>query len=321
MDEPSERGDDAGGGVTTVCLYVCTYRRNEKLARLLETVLVAAEHAAGVARIGVVVVDDNPDGRAKDVVAAFEGRFSLGIHYRHTGAGNISVARNTGLATASQIAEWVAMTDDDCEVSAPWISALLATQRATDADAVCGPHVRRAPLDAPRWLAEHPFLGGAAGDDLAEGAEPPFGQTNNSLIRSAFLAAHPHVRFDEGLGTLGGEDVVFYHEARAAGLRLRWSRDAVVHEEAEGDRLTRRHYLRAALWFGNTQYVTSVRTGGLTRRRALLRGARRLAVAFAHPLRRLASRRSPELVYAASQGAEAVGLLLGPFGVTVRHPS
>ncbi len=314
-DEPT------GATTTTVCLYVCTYRRNDQLTRLLETVEVAAAGAAQRARIGVVVVDDNVDGRAKDVVAAFEGRFELGIHYRHTGSGNISVARNTGMEAAAELAEWVAMTDDDCEVSPGWLLALLTTQASTAADAVCGPHLRRAPSGAPRWLAEHPFLVGGDGELPAEGSEPPFGQTNNSLIRSAFLLDHPEVRFDEQLGTLGGEDVVFFHQARQAGLRLRFSREAIVEEEASGERLSRRYYLRAALWFGNTQYVTSVRTAGLSRPRALLRGGRRLVEALVHPLRRLAGRRSPELMFAASGAASAIGLLLGPFGVTVRHPS
>ena len=163
------------------------------------------------------------------------------IHYRHTGAGNISVARNAGLDAAAPLAEWVAMTDDDCEVTPRLVRRLLdLLERSTGADAACGPHLRKAPADAPRWLADHPFLD--AGGEVAAGRRQRcrrHGQTNNSIIRSSFLLAHPELRFDLELGRLGGEDVVFYHQAPSSASTLRFARAAVVHEEADGDRLTR----------------------------------------------------------------------------------
>ena len=82
---------------TTIAVYVATYRRNEPLATLLESILVAADAVADLAAVGMIVVDDNPDGAAKEVVDRFERRFELGIHYRHVGLGNISLVRNIGL--------------------------------------------------------------------------------------------------------------------------------------------------------------------------------------------------------------------------------
>lgn len=314
-------GHDDAPQRTSVCVYVCTFRRNDQLSRLLDTIDVAARAVAERSAVGVVIVDDNVDGRAREVAEKFDGTFELGVHYRHTGAGNISVARNTGLEAAAPLAEWVAMTDDDCEVSPEWFAAYLDLLERTDADAACGPHLRKAPADAPAWLRDHPFLE-SGGEELPDDASVPHhGQTNNSIIRSSFLLAHPELRFDHELGKLGGEDVVFYHQAVELGLRLRYARGAVVHEEADGSRLTLGYYLRAGLWFGNTQYVTSARMTGLTRPRAVLRGVRRLAEALAHPLRQIARRRSPELVYTASLVATALGLLAGPFGWKMRHPS
>ena len=120
--ERHERGpsDDR----TTIAVYVATYRRNEPLATLLESILVAADAVADLAAVGMIVVDDNPDG-AKAVVDRFEGRFELGIHYRHVGLGNISIVRNIGLDAGIELAEWVAMTDDDCVVSPQWLAELL----------------------------------------------------------------------------------------------------------------------------------------------------------------------------------------------------
>ncbi|MEZ5257666.1 MAG: glycosyltransferase [Ilumatobacteraceae bacterium] len=272
-------------------MYACTFRRNEQLERLLGTLRVAADAVSDQAAVGIVIVDDNPDGRAKSVAEAWDERFELGVGYRQSGLGNISLARNLGLEAGAERGEWVAMTDDDCEVSPQWLAESLRVVRSFDADAVTGPHVRRAPTDAPSWLRDHPFLEHGDEEYPSDGAEPSHGQTNNSMIASSFLREHPEVRFDPGLGKLGGEDVVFYHQAKDAGLRLVFAHDAIVYEDAEGSRLTKRYYLRAALWFGNTMYVTSERIEGLGRRRGLLRAVKRFALALVHPVRRIASRR------------------------------
>ncbi len=273
-----------------------------------------------MAAVGVVIVDDNVDGRARAVADEFSGAFELGVHYRHTGSGNISIARNVGLEAAAAVADWVVMTDDDCEVSEEWIAEYIRVQRITGADALCGPHIRTVPPGTPEWLARHPFSDDT-NDEIADGEAPTTGQTNNSLISSAFVLAHPEVRFDPAFGTIGGEDMVFFHAAVEAGLVLRFAAGAKVFEEASGERLTMGYYLRSGFWFGNTQYVTSRHTVGVSKRRAVLRGAKRLAVATVRPFRQVAHRRPPELRYAVSLAACAVGLMLGPLGVRLRHPS
>ena len=41
------------------------------------------------------------------------------------------------------------------------------------------------------------------------------------MLRASFLRDHPDIRFRSDLGTLGGEDMVFYRTAVAAGLDAR----------------------------------------------------------------------------------------------------
>ena len=45
-------------GRTSVAIAICTYKRNDLLARLLEALLVCAERVRSRAAIGVVLVDD-----------------------------------------------------------------------------------------------------------------------------------------------------------------------------------------------------------------------------------------------------------------------
>src|SRR6266581_6960114 len=97
---------DAGALVpdrTTIAIAVCTFRRNDLLTRLMEALLVCAERVRDRAVIGVVLVDDTPEGQARPVADAFADRFELGLQYRISGKQNISLARNMAIETAAEM--------------------------------------------------------------------------------------------------------------------------------------------------------------------------------------------------------------------------
>jgi succinoglycan biosynthesis protein ExoM len=301
-----------------VAVYVCTHRRNDALRSMLTALLRAAENAAPRARVAAVVIDDNPDGRAREVVDEFEGRFALGIHYRHSGEQNISVARNLGLETAAQLGEWVAMTDDDCEPDPTWISSYLDVQKRTGADAMTGPLVLRFPEGNPAWLYDQPFALGE-NEVYEDGRLMHVAQTHNSIISSAWLREHPDIRFEPGLGRLGGEDMVFYRRCVEAGMRIYYARDAVVHEIVGPERATLHYQLRTQFWLGNSEYVTNTQSGAATRARMVLRGARRLGEALQRPIGRLARHEPPQWRWCLASLLRASGMVLGALGLRVDH--
>lgn len=302
---------------TSVALYVCTYQRNDELRRLLDTVRAAADHARDQAALGVVIVDDNPDGRARAVADEVDGLFELGVHYRHSGRQNISVARNIGLEVAHPLADWIAMLDDDVVVPRSWLSENLALVERTGADATTGPVFLTFP-DGPAWLRDQPFdqIGLAVGEEDQPIEEC---QTGNSMMRSQFIADHPEIRFAEDLGVLGGEDMVFYRAATAAGLRAFYSERVWVEEPAPPERSTFRYQLSRARWMGNTEFVTNHRSGRLSRGALAAGGLRRVVKGLVHPVRQLAARQRPQFRYAAAIVSEGTGLLLGTAGVHLDH--
>lgn len=307
---------------TTVAVYVCTYQRNEMLRSLIDTVAVSASMAKGRAEVGLVVVDDNPDGRASEVVAEMDAgtvaTFALGLHYVYVGGRNIAAARNAGLEAALQLAEWIAVTDDDCTPTAGWITELLGVQQRFDCDAVAGPFVRLAPTGAPRWLVEQPFL--EFGEpEIDDGAPTSYAGTGNSLWRSAFLRSHPEIRYRTSLGALGGEDAVFARQAVAAGLTVRYAAHAVVTSLEEVTRQTYRYRLRAQLWLGNSTSVTNLLLGTATRYRLVGRGGRFILAATTRPLRRALRRSRPQLRYTLFEATYGVGMILGALGVDIEH--
>ena len=302
----------------TIAVVICTYKRNEALKNLLDALVVSVAHVAGRARVGVVVVDDSTDGIAEAVVEQFKGRFELGIAYRISGRQNISLARNLAIETGSEIADWTAMIDDDCEPVPEWLAAMLDTQQRTGADAVTGTMVRRVPPGSPKWLTEEPFLDQGLYDN-DDGAELPRAATFNSMISSRWLKEHPTIRFHPDLGVTSGEDMVFYGEARAAGLKIHYSQKGYVYENEPPSRATLSYQLRAFFWHGNSAYVTSVRNG-VGPFRMFLHGTNSLRKALVRPILRLFKGQRPQMRYCLASVLHASGIMIGVFGIRLHHP-
>ncbi|WP_195210299.1 glycosyltransferase family 2 protein [Actinomarinicola tropica] len=307
-----------GAEPVRIVVAVCTYRRNEPLRRLLAAVERNAAELGDRAHVGVVVVDDNPDERARAVCDEAAHRFELGLTYRTSGQGNISVARNLALEGALPLADWVAMTDDDCEPVDTWLSEHLAAQERYGTDVVTGPCLLGGSEGAPAWLSEQPFLDDAQ-FRFDDGQRLDVAATNNSFIRAASLRERTDLRFDPGLGVLGGEDMVFFRTARRAGLTIAFAARAIVHGHEPPERWTYRYQLRSRYWLGNTEFVTNHTVGEAPRLRWALRGAKTILTAVVRPLARVASGRPPHVRYALATAARGAGMVAGAAGVRVAH--
>lgn len=304
-------------GRTSLSVAICTYKRNHDLAVLLRALEACADRVRDRAAIGVCVVDDTSEGQARSVVEVFADRFELGLQYSISGHQNISLARNLAIEAAMAMAEWTVMTDDDCEPPPEWLSALLEAQGRTNADCVTGRMVRRAPPGAPRWLESEPFFDlGVA--DPEDGTRMEAAATFNSMIRSQWLRDRPEMRFDAAYGKIGGEDMVFYRAAHAAGLHIRFAADAFVYENEPPARATLGYQLYIHYWHGNSTYLCGVERG-IPRWRMVVHGAASMVRAVRRPILRLARGRSPQLRYCLARVLHAAGQLVGPLGVRVDH--
>lgn len=303
----------------SVAIYVCTFQRNEPLRSLLASVRAATKRVQPEVQVAVVVVDDNPDGRAQAVVESEDFGFDLGLHYRHSGAQNISVARNMGIEACLELADWVAMVDDDQVVEEGWLEALFETQKQYQADAVTGPVFLRYGEEYPSWLHEEPF------GDILEATPEPDGSvvgvcsTGNSMISSDFLKNNPEIRFRQDLGTLGGEDMVFYREAVDKGLKAHYSRSAVSWGEQPPERSNLNYQLRASMWMGNTEYITNIESGSSSKGRMVLRAGKRALGYLARPVQRVVAGKNPQVRFMLAGLAQVTGMLAGVFGVRLEH--
>jgi succinoglycan biosynthesis protein ExoM len=321
-------GAPAASPALAIVVAVCTYRRNDPLRRLLQAVEANAWALGDRARVGVVVVDDNPDQRAGAVVEDFRGSFELGLAYRTLGRGNISLGRNLALDAGLELLDrlgddvptgcrWIAMTDDDCEPPAGWLSAYADAIGRQSAD-VFTSSCRLVSASAPTWLLNSRLLR----DGMIDGADlspSPTAATNNSIMSYEFLTGTPPPRFEETLGVVGGEDMVFFRTAVSRGRMIRFvpSAELIGHEPPE--RTTLRAVMRSRMWLGNTEGVTNLHLGEASRARLVLRGARIGLRALVRPAAHLVSGRPPEFAYTAGQIMRSLGMIGAAAGVRLRH--
>lgn len=245
-----QRGD-GGGGARRVRVAVCvaTYRRPERLARLLESVGRMTFRRWADPEVVVVVVDNDAAGSARAVVEAARGAVGWPLLYAVESRRGISYARNGAVEVALGAgADFVAFVDDDEVVAPAWLDELVAAQARYRADIVAGPVLPRYDPGLPNWVARGGFFEQPRHET---GAALTFAATNNVLIASRLLSG-PERAFDESFALTGGEDTHFFMRARAAGARMVWADGAVVEDTIPVSRATVRWLLRRHFREGNS---------------------------------------------------------------------
>ena len=301
-----------------VTVAVCTFRRNDLLTALVRTVdhLVATE--ALDASVGMLIVDDSPEGSAAETVESLRKSVRIGVTYSASAAADISIARNHALLRAAQGSDFVACLDDDCVPRAGWLSELLRVADAQNADVAVGHRQFVAAASAPRWLREQPFL--AENLQYVDGSVPVNGNTANMLVRSSWLRSSG-VRFRSEMGAVGGEDMVFFSDASRAGANIRFAAGSICDEPCDGKRATFRYQAWRQFWLGNNEAAINRTTHQFTRTRMAGRGTKRILTGVVHPIVRLLRRQSPQLHWAVALTGSGIGLLAGVAGLRLRHRS
>lgn len=305
----------------SIVVGMATFRRPELLTSLLPRILDQIEHLRQEwdqpLQAGVVVVDNDPSGSARETVLAIgDDR----IHYAIETEPGISSARNRVLREAGS-ADLLVLLDDDETPHEGWLLHLVTAHRAHRADAVSGPV--RAVFDEPEdaWVAasgtylEPLRTGTPTGTALRRAA------TNNLLLDLRTVRAMG-LRFDPRFGLTGGEDSLFTGQLTAAGGRLVWCAEALVDDIVPAARNTRRFQLHRRF----AQAATTVRVEKMLAEGAGARarlGARWLAIGGALVLKGAAQTlvgrltgSLPRTASGESRVASGLGVLAGSMGLS-----
>ncbi|MCW2900615.1 MAG: hypothetical protein JWO67_2880 [Streptosporangiaceae bacterium] len=258
-------------------IAVLTFRRPDDLSAVLPMLVEQAREVATPAlQIDVLVVDNDPVGGGRAVVAPFAGS---GVRYVVEPEPGIAAARNRALTEAAESA-FLVFIDDDERPHDGWLRSLLDLQARTSAAAVAGAVVSdfAAPLD--------PFV--AAGG-FFERRRPPSGTrirvaASNNLLLDMDVVRTEGLRFDPQFGLSGGSDTLFTRLLAATGATMVWCAEAVVTDHVPPARTSRDWVLRRSFRYGNSGArvdLALARTPAgrlVARLRSVARGLSRVAV-------------------------------------------
>lgn len=225
-------------------MCICTFRRPDLLARLLEGI--SNQVRASSFSFDLVVVDNDSARSAEQTVRRFQQRMLVETTYECEPEQNISLARNRAVRMGT--GNLVAFIDDDeCPVR-EWLVRLYQTLKDHSAHGVLGPVLPELPTGAPAWLRRGRFFERRR---LPTGSVigPKDARTGNLLLlRSLF--DDDDGWFDPVFGRTGGEDSDFFRRQFARGRIFVWSDDAVAHEIVPPERWTASYHIKRYLRSG-----------------------------------------------------------------------
>ncbi len=210
-----------------------TYKRRDKLARLLESLRPSlAAHGAPI-----IVADNGCQDAIRVLTEEFAASTGLTAHYVPVRERGISANRNALIAKFLELPgnpEWLAMLDDDLTVPPDWLTAMLSAAESYQGSIVSAPYAMVEPtgnfiIDQSVFLRR---------ERRQTGPTDPVYAGGNFLIARALLEASPPLRFNNDYGLSGGEDYDFFGKAAARGARFVWCDEAFAVEDVDVDRLS-----------------------------------------------------------------------------------
>lgn len=234
-----------------ITVILCTYNRNQSLAKALESV--AASIMPDAVQWTVMVIDNNSKDQTREVVEGFCRRFPARFSYVFEARQGKSYALNTGVEQAS--GDVLAFMDDDVEVDPEWLHKLtapLSSERWAGAGGRILPEQGFVPQ---QWMdmGDRHGLAPLAMFDL--GMEPgklgeaPFG--TNMAFRKQVFAKHGGFRTDLGPqpgSEIRSEDSEFGSRLLAAGEQLWYEPSALVYHIVPQKRARKAYF--QTWWFG-----------------------------------------------------------------------
>ena len=303
--------------MTAAALCVVTCQRPVGLARLLESV--AGLDVPDALSLRLVVVDNDTEGSAREVVETARTGLRWPLTYRVEPERGIPFARNRAVALARESgADFVVFVDDDQEVPAGWLSELLKVQAATRADVVSCPCIARFESPVPDWIRAGRFFDHAPPFATGEDVPYNYARTSGVLVAAELFAGD--APFDAAYAFSGGSDRHFFHRASLDGRRIVWAAEAVIYEYVPPTRATAGWLIRRAHRTGNSRSLTMVDLEGTPLRRlkrfggglrAVLSGVWRTVAAI--PRGRAAVLRGVQRL------AYGIGLITGVLGIRARE--
>lgn len=206
-------------------LCICTYRRPDGLARLLDEL----RQLQGEHDLSIFVADNDSEAREGVAVAERLQDYPYPVQTLVVTDPGIAPNRNAAAKAALDAgSELIAFLDDDEWPSPQWLQELLDVMHETGTDAVGGPTLSEFPAEATAEQRRNPYFGADLG--LPDRSLCQLQASGNCMISAAAMRKLGPVFFDPVLAMSGGEDLAFFTRLSQFGYRMSWAANAIVYE-------------------------------------------------------------------------------------------
>ncbi len=212
----------------SVC--IATYKRPSNLKDLIFSIEKQSMPDGG--KIEIIIVDNDPEGSAKDIVNDIKESFKVPILYFDQSIKNISLTRNVAVKNAN--GDFLLFIDDDEYADSEWVINLYSTLKEYNADGVFGLVIPEFENSAPDWIRNKEFYYSPVDKT---GSRARYTYTSNCLIKAKLLKQFDEP-FNVNFGLTGGEDAELFDRLQKEGANFITCTDGIVYENITADRAT-----------------------------------------------------------------------------------
>lgn len=237
----NDKAQHDGKNVCSVC--IATFKRPELLRKLIKSLF--EQKNIEEITLEIIVVDNDVEKSAKEVVDEFSSTSSINISYYTQPIQNISLTRNLALDRSS--GKYLAIIDDDETADKYWIRNLTDAVLKFNADAVFGYVIPVFDSNIAKWKKQREIYFEPIGKT---GDIPLSFPTTNCIVKSDKVN-HFSIRFDPEYGLSGGEDQVFFRLLSKYEAKFVVCREAITYETISSNRSKLKSICKRAIHQGN----------------------------------------------------------------------
>ena len=229
----------------TVC--ICTYKRPERLARLLKKM--DEQETGDLFEYSVSIVDNDQASSARQAVMDIKEEVKMPVEYCVEPEQNIALARNRALGTAK--GDFIAFIDDDEIPDKDWLWNLFTALQQYQAEIVLGPVKPVFETQPPDWITRGKLCERETfktGTIIKDGK---FTRTGNVLFSRKVVDGR-EILFNPIFGKTGGEDGDFFRRCLKKEYRIIWCDEAIVYETVPPERFRRSYFLKRSILQGSS---------------------------------------------------------------------
>lgn len=236
-----------------VAVATPTFKRPGTLRRCLGGTAAMHQPSGEPVELVVVVVDNDPEGSAREVATGAATELGLDLTYVVESNRGLVAVRNRLVAEVRALGATHLMFVDDDEIPRPDLMArMVDLMRTTGAAVVQGPSEPEFDVPPAPWMVKGRFF---ERERFGTGEVIPYnyGRTSGVLVDMAAVEQLDEPIFHPVYALSSGEDVDFFLRIQRNGGSIVWCDEAVIDELVPVSRISARWLIKRSFRYGTTR--------------------------------------------------------------------